>query len=82
MSATDEDRTERVVSVSETGQVTIPKSLREKHGISAPGRVTFVETEDGKIVVRPVGAMREFRGLEREGDDTRPATEIFREELR
>ena len=82
MSSTDEDRAEWVVSVSATGQVTIPESLREKHGISAPGRVTFDETEDGEIVVRPVGAMREFRGLGRTGDDTRPATEIFREELR
>lgn len=69
----------RVVSVTEKGQATIPKRLREKHGISAPGRVKFVESEAGEIVVRPVGSMREFRGLERDGDDDRPATELLRD---
>ncbi|MFP8890677.1 AbrB/MazE/SpoVT family DNA-binding domain-containing protein [Natrialbaceae archaeon A-CW2] len=71
---------ERIVSVTEKGQATIPKRLREKHGIPAPGRVKFVENDDGEIVVRPVGSMREFRGLERESDDDRPATAILREE--
>ena len=71
---------ERVVSVTEKGQATIPKQLREKHGIPAPGRVKFLENEDGEIVVRPVGSMREFRGLEREGDEDRPATAVLREE--
>ena len=71
---------ERIVSVTEKGQATIPKPLREKHGIPAPGRVKFVENDEGEIVVRPVGSMREFRGLERESDDERPATAILREE--
>ncbi|RQG86653.1 AbrB/MazE/SpoVT family DNA-binding domain-containing protein [Natrarchaeobius halalkaliphilus] len=71
---------ERIVSVTEKGQATIPKRLREKHGIPAPGRVKFVENDDEEIVVRPVGSMREFRGLERESDDERPATAILREE--
>lgn len=71
---------ERIVSVTEKGQATIPKRLREKHGIPAPGRVKFVENEDGEIVVRPVGSMREFRGLERDGDTDHPATAVLREE--
>jgi len=71
---------ERIVSVTEKGQATIPKRLREKHGIPAPGRVKFVENDDGEIVVRPVGSMREFRGLERESKDERLATAILREE--
>ncbi|MFP8951433.1 AbrB/MazE/SpoVT family DNA-binding domain-containing protein [Natrialbaceae archaeon A-arb3/5] len=71
---------ERIVSVTEKGQATIPKQLREKHGIPAPGRVKFVENEDGEIVVHPVGSMREFRGLERDGDEDRPATAVLREE--
>lgn len=79
-SNTEREDEERIVSVTEKGQATIPKPLREKHGISAPGRVKFVETDTGEIVVRPVGSMREFRGLEREGDDDRPATEILQEE--
>jgi len=80
MSNTEREGAERIVSVTAKGQATIPKPLREKHGISAPGRVKFIETDDGEIVVRPVGSMREFRGLAREGDDTRPATEVLREE--
>lgn len=78
MSNTDDG--ERIVTVTEKGQATIPKSLREKHGISAPGRVKFVESEDGEIVVRPVGTMREFRGLERSDDEERSATAALREE--
>lgn len=42
MSNTSDSESE-VVSVTEKRQVTIPKRLREKHGISAPGRVKFVE---------------------------------------
>ena len=61
-------------------QSAIPKQLREKHGILAPGRVKSLENEDGEIVVRPVGSMREFRGLEREVDEDRPATAVLREE--
>jgi len=79
-SNTEPNGEERIVSVTEKGQATIPKRLREKHGIPAPGRVKFVENDDGEIVVRPVGSMREFRGLERESDDDRPATAILREE--
>lgn len=79
MSSNTDGGEERVVTVTEKGQATIPKRLREKHGISAPGRVKFVETESGEIVVRPVGSMREFRGLERTGDEDRPATEALRE---
>ncbi|OAQ53795.1 hypothetical protein HTG_05895 [Natrinema mahii] len=70
---------ERIVTVTEKGQATIPKELRDEHGISAPGRVKFVETEDGDIVVRPVGSMREFRGLERTDDGDRPATAELRD---
>lgn len=79
-SNTDSNGEERIVSVTEKGQATIPKSLREKHGIPAPGRVKFVENDDGEIVVRPVGSMREFRGLDRSDDDDRPATALLRAE--
>ena len=78
-SNTDAGGSERVVSVTEKGQATIPKELRERHGITAPGRVKFVENDEGEIVVRPVGSMREFRGLERTDDEDRPATELLRE---
>lgn len=60
----------------------IPKQFREKHGIAAPGRVKFVENVTGELAVYPVGSMREFRGLEREGDEERPATAALRDERR
>lgn len=52
----------RVVRVSKKGQTTIPKSLREKFEIEAPGRVRFRETEDGEIVVEPVPHPSDLRG--------------------
>lgn len=51
-----------VVSVSEKGQATIPKRLRERHGIDAPGKVRIRENDEGKIVVEPVPSIREMRG--------------------
>jgi hypothetical protein len=42
--------------------------------------VKFVESEDGEIIVRPVGTMREFWGLERSDDEDRSATKMLREE--
>lgn len=79
MSRNTADEEERIVSVSKKGQATIPKRFREKHGIPAPGRVKFIEKGD-EIVVRPVGSMREFRGLERTTDEARPATAVLRDE--
>lgn len=81
MTDTPEADEDRLVSVTEDGRVTIPESLRENHGISAPGRVLLIE-RNSELVVRPVGAMREFRGLERTGDDERPATTVLREARR
>lgn len=71
-----------VVSVSKHGQATIPERFREKLGISAPGRVTFREREDGSVV-EPVSTPEEMRGfLKRHGEastDT-PATRLLRED--
>ncbi|WP_128476883.1 AbrB/MazE/SpoVT family DNA-binding domain-containing protein [Halorussus pelagicus] len=52
----------KVVRVSKKGQTTIPKPLREKFDIDAPGRVRFRETEDGEIVVEPVPHPTDLRG--------------------
>lgn len=65
-----------VVSVSEKGQATIPKKLREKHGIETPGKVRIRENEDGEIVVEPVPSLREMRGM---ADTEKQGTDIFRE---
>ena len=54
---------EKVVSVSSRGQATIPKAFREELGIETPGRVKFVRTEAGEIVVRPITSLTDFRGV-------------------
>jgi AbrB family looped-hinge helix DNA binding protein len=52
----------KVVRISKKGQTTIPKALREKFDIDAPGRVRFRETEDGEIIVEPVPHPTDLRG--------------------
>jgi bifunctional DNA-binding transcriptional regulator/antitoxin component of YhaV-PrlF toxin-antitoxin module len=77
-----EAESERVVSVSPRGQATISKEFREELGIDAPGRVKFVRTEDGVIMVRPIRSVTDLRGiLAGETDDAgRSATEMLRDE--
>ena len=73
---------EKVVSVSSRGQATIPKEFREELGIDTPGRVKFVRTETGDIVVRPIHSVTDLRGiLEGKTDEQgRSATERLHEE--
>lgn len=76
----EEDGT--TVAVTSKGQATIPKEFRDKLRIDTPGRVRFVETEDGEIVIRPVERPSELRGAlasEDEEQETQ-ATELLREE--
>lgn len=54
---------EKVVSVSSRGQATIPKEFREELGIETPGRVKFVRTGEGEIVVRPITSVTDLRGI-------------------
>lgn len=51
-----------VVRVSQKGQATIPKALREKFGIEAPGEV-FIYEEGDRIVVEPVPSLAELHGI-------------------
>ena len=73
---------ERVVSVSARGQATIPKEFREELGIETPGRVKFVRTDAGDIVVRPIRSVKDLRGIlmDETDDQGRSATERLREE--
>lgn len=71
------------VTVTSKGQATIPKEFRDKLHIDTPGRVRFVENEEGEIVVRPVKRPSEIRGAlatsdTEEGEQT--ATEMLRKE--
>jgi AbrB family looped-hinge helix DNA binding protein len=51
-----------VINVSKKGQATIPKELRERFGIEAPGKV-LVREVDGKVVVEPLPSVEEMRGV-------------------
>ena len=71
------------VAVTSKGQATIPKEFRDKLHIDTPGRIRFVENENGEIVIRPVKRPSEIRGAlatsETEGGE-QTATEMLREE--
>ena len=77
-----EIESEKVVSISSRGQATIPKQFREELGIDTPGRVKFVQTDEGEIVVRPIHSVTDLRGiLEGNTDEQgRSAPERLREE--
>lgn len=79
MSDADEGTT---VAVTSKGQATIPKEFRDKLHIDTPGRVRFVENEDGEVVIRPVKRPSEIRGaLASDADEgERSATELLRDE--
>lgn len=67
----------KVVSLSRKGQATIPKELRDKHGIEPGGKVRIRENEEGQIVVEPVPSLQEFRGA---ATTERSGTSILDEE--
>lgn len=60
-------REPEIVRVSQKGQTTIPKSLREKYGIGTPGEV-FIYEEGERIVVEPVPSLEELEGIHATGD--------------
>ena len=75
-------KSEKVVSVSARGQATIPKTFREELDIDTPGRVKFVRTEAGDIVVRPIRSVTDLRGVlsGKTDDQGRSGVERLREE--
>ena len=62
-------REPQVVRISQKGQATIPKGLREKFGIETPGEVFIYEAE-GRIVIEPVPSPDELHGIHA-GDNER-----------
>jgi len=55
-------RNPEIVRVSQKGQATIPKALREKFGIETPGEV-FVYEEGERIVIEPIPSLDELHGI-------------------
>jgi len=70
------------VTVTSKGQATIPKEFRDKLHIDTPGRVRFVENEQGEVVIRPVKRPSELRGAlsSEDEEDEKAATKLLREE--
>ena len=63
-------RDPEVVRVSQKGQATIPKTLREKFGIDTPGEV-FIYEEDDRIIVEPIPSLEELGGIHADTDRER-----------
>ena len=78
----DEPEDGTTVAVTSKGQATIPKEFRDKLHIDTPGRVRFVENDDGEVVIRPVKRSAELRGalVSDTVEDGKPATELLRKE--
>lgn len=55
-------REPEIVRISQKGQATIPKELRDKFGIETPGEV-FIYEEEGRIIVEPVPSLDELHGI-------------------
>lgn len=51
-----------IVRVSQKGQATIPKALREKFDIETPGEV-FIYEEGDRIIIEPVPTLDELHGI-------------------
>lgn len=80
MSESDAERS-TLVRVSQKGQTTIPKRLREEHGIDAPGRVRVRSTDEGVLIERvspPAESTGELQDLTDEKGRT--PTERLRDE--
>jgi AbrB family looped-hinge helix DNA binding protein len=75
VSSTDEPR---VIQVSQKGQATIPKPLREKFGIETPGEV-FIYEEGNRIVVEPVPTLDELHGIHADEHESGEVLEKVRE---
>ncbi|OYR73145.1 AbrB/MazE/SpoVT family DNA-binding domain-containing protein [Halorubrum sp. E3] len=67
-----------VVRVSQKGQATIPKGLREKFGIEAPGEV-FIYEDEGRIVIEAVPSPEELHGIHADEHGRGGAIERVRE---
>ena len=50
-------------TVTSKGQITLPKSVRERLGIEAGDRVEFVESEEGFLVVPATRDIRSLKGI-------------------
>lgn len=80
-SAPDNAELIATASCSASGDVTIPDKVRDKLGLSPPGRIAFYESDSGEILVRRVPSASEMRGFVARNAETKtetPASELLR----
>lgn len=72
---------DQTVSVTRSGQATIPKEIRERLDIPVPGKVRFILDEDGNVSVQKIPRPSELKGMGAEASDEEfPGTERLRAE--
>lgn len=76
MSITSQDP--EVVRVSQKGQATIPKTLRDKFGIETPGEVLVYE-EGQRIIIEPIPSGEDLHGIHAGDHESGEITEKVRE---
>lgn len=54
---------DQTVSVTRSGQATIPKEIREQLDIPVPGKVRFLLDEEGNITVEKIPRPSELKGM-------------------
>ena len=54
---------DQTVTVTRSGQATIPKEIREQLGIPVPGKVRFVLDEEGNVAVEKIPRPSELKGM-------------------
>ena len=50
-------------TLTSKGQITLPKSIRERLGVGAGDRIEFIESEQGFLVVSTTRDIRSLRGI-------------------
>lgn len=72
---------DQTVTVTRSGQATIPKEIREKLDIPVPGKVRFVLDEEGNVVVKKIPRPSELKGMgAKTSDEQFPGTSRLRAE--
>ena len=59
-------------TLSSKGQVTLPKSVRERLGVETGDRLEFIESEEGFLVVAATRDIRSLKGIV--GQPKKPVT--------
>jgi antitoxin PrlF len=72
---------DQTVTVTRSGQATIPKEIREQLGIPVPGKVRFVLDEEGNVEIEKIPRPSELKGMGAGASDEQfPGTRRLRTE--